>query len=237
MTTMSSDPPPLTSKADVHKFWPQSKDEVILGKHVILEQLQEHHADFLFPDISGEVHEGLWAYMPNGPFHSRADFRSYIKQCAESKDTIFWAIKDRSNSKVLGHNSFLRIDHANAVVEIGNIMYSNQLQRTVGATEAWFLLADRAFACGFRRLEWKCNALNGPSRKAALRYGHVFEGVFRQHMIVKGKNRDTAWYSLLDGDWAREKTTIKEWMDDGNFDESGKQRQSLATVRAAKKLK
>lgn len=113
-------------------------------------------------------------------------------------------------------------------------MYSPALQRTVGATEAWFLLAERAFFTGFRRLEWKCNALNEPSRRAALRYGHVFEGVFRQHMIVKGKNRDTAWYAILDWEWPLQKQVIEEWMGDGNFDGSGRQIRSLAEIRAGR---
>ena len=234
---MSLSSPPVFSRADINNFWPTSKDEVLIGKHIILEPLAEHHAEPLFPGISGDANAALWAYMPRGPFESPADFQNYIRQCASSQDTIFWAIKERKTGKVVGHTSFLRIDSANAVVEIGHIMYSPLLQRTVGATEAWFMLADRAFDSGFRRLEWKCNVLNEPSRRAALKYGYVFEEVFRQHMVVKGKNRDTAWYSILDGDWAVEKMVIQEWMDDGNFDEGGKQRRNLAMIRAARGLK
>lgn len=230
---MSHTTPPLTSQASVQDLWPSSPNETITGKHIILEPLQDHHAPALYPDISGDAHASLWDYMPKGPFYSLSDFQSYITQSASSKDTIFWAIKDLRTGKTVGHTSFLRIDGANATVEIGNIMYSPLLQRTVGASEAWFLLASRAFECGFRRLEWKCNALNEPSRRAALRYGHSFEGVFRQHMIVKGKNRDTAWYAILDGEWPALKQAFERWSDEGNFDESGRQKRSLVEVREA----
>lgn len=227
----TSTPAPLVSSADVLKLWPQGENEIVIGKHICLEPLKEHHANDLFPHVSGSDHAHLWDYMPRGPFLDLSDFQSYIQDCANSKDVSFWAIKDRNTDQVVGHTSFLRIDASNAVVEIGNIMYSPSLQRTVASSEAWFILAERAFSCGFRRLEWKCNALNEPSRRAALRYGHEFEGVFRQHMIVKGKNRDTAWYSILDGDWPRVERAVRAWMDDNNFDEDGRQLSGLVSIR------
>jgi len=221
----------LVSSADNLKLWPQTETEIVNGKHIYLEPLKEHHAEDLFPSVGGETHTHLWDYMPRGPFLNLSEFQSYIRDCANSRDVIFWAIRDRKTSQVVGHTSFLRIDPSNAVVEIGNIMYSPSLQKTVASSEAWFLLAHRAFACGFRRLEWKCNALNEPSRRAALRYGHDFEGVFRQHMIVKGKNRDTAWYSILDGDWPRVERAVRLWMDDSNFDDNGRQLSGLVAIR------
>jgi RimJ/RimL family protein N-acetyltransferase len=224
-------PTPLVSSADFLKLWPQSKDEIVTGKHICLEPLKERHADDLFPSVGGEAHAHLWDYMPRGPFLDLSDFQSYIRDCANSKDVSFWAIRDRKTDKIVGHISLLRIDPSNATVEIGHIMYSPLLQRTVAASEAWFLLAQRAFNCGFRRLEWKCNARNEPSRRAALRFGHEFEGVFRQHMIVKGKNRDTAWYAILDGDWPRVERAMLAWMDDSNFDEDGRQLEGLMSIR------
>lgn len=222
----------LTSSADASKLWPRENNESIAGKHVTLEPLKESHADDLFPDVGGEAQAHLWDYMPGGPYYELDDFRSYIKTCASSKDVCFWAVKDRKMGKIVGHTSFLRIDPSNATVEIGHIMYAPSLQKTAAATEVWYLLADRAFTSGFRRLEWKCNAANEPSRRAALRFGHTHEGVFRQHMIVKGKNRDTAWYSILDGEWPLLNRGLLKWLDDSNFDEDGKQKLSLVAVRA-----
>ena len=231
MSLATSPPEHTVSSANVLKLWPQSKDEIVTGKHICLEPLKENHAGNLFPHVCGEAHAHLWDYMPRGPFHSLPDFQSYIRDCANSEDVSFWAIRDRKTDQVVGHTSFLRIDSSNATVEIGNIMYSPSLQKTVASSEAWFILAERAFSCGFRRLEWKCNALNEPSRRAALRYGHEFEGVFRQHMIVKGKNRDTAWYSILDGEWPRVERAVRAWMDDSNFDENGRQSSGLVSIR------
>lgn len=225
---------PLTSAADPIKLWPQGSNDHIAGKRVVLEPLKEEHADSLFPSVSGEANARLWDWMPSGPFYELADFRTYIKRCTESKDVCFWAAKDRATGKVVGHASFLRIDPANASVEIGHIMYAPSLQRTTAATEIWYLLAERAFATGFRRLEWKCNAANEPSRRAALRFGHTFEGVFRQHMIVKGKNRDTAWFSIIDGEWPLVKGAVQEWMSDGNLDGDGKQKLRLEAIRASR---
>lgn len=231
MSPDTSTTAPLVSSADVSKLWPQNQDEIVTGKHIRLEPLKESHAGDLFPSVGGEANAHLWDYMPRGPFFNIAEFQSYIQDCANSKDVSFWAIRDRKTNRIVGHTSFLRIDPSNATVEIGNIMYSPSLQKTVAASEAWFLLAQRAFTCGFRRLEWKCNARNEPSRRAALRFGHEFEGVFRQHMIVKGKNRDTAWFSILDGEWPRLERAVRAWMDDGNFDENGGQLLGLAAIR------
>jgi RimJ/RimL family protein N-acetyltransferase len=227
---------PLISTADALQIWPQDSNELITGKHVVLEPLKEHHADSLFPSISGQANAYLWDWMPSGPFYELADFQAYIERCAQSRDVSFWAIKDRKTGQVIGHTSFLRIDSANASVEIGHIMYEPSLQKTTAATEIWYLMANRAFASGYRRLEWKCNAGNEPSRRAALRFGHVFEGVFRQHMIVKGKNRDTAWFSIVDGEWPVVKEALLKWMDDSNFDENGKQRLRLEEFRSSGEL-
>lgn len=148
-----------------------------------------------------------------------------------SPDVCYWAVVFRTSDQILGYASFMRVDQSNAVVEIGNIMYAPIFQKTTGATEAWFLLADRAFTSGFRRLEWKCNALNKPSMRAASRLGHTFEGVFRQHMLVKGSNRDTAWYSIIDCEWSKLKEALEMWMQGDNFDAAGKQKMDLVAIR------
>ncbi|KJX98406.1 hypothetical protein TI39_contig412g00017 [Zymoseptoria brevis] len=169
--------------------------------------------------------------MADGPYETIEEFRIHIKRCASSADASFWAVVSRTSGQILGYASFMRVDQANAVVEIGNIMYAPVFQRTTGATEAWFLLADRAFTSGFRRLEWKCNTLNKPSMRAALRLGHTFEGIFRQHMIVKGSNRNTAWYSIIDCEWSKVKEALEAWMQGDNFDASGKQKMDLVAIR------
>ncbi len=141
---------------------------------------------------------------------------------------MFYAIVDRRNGLAVGRAALMRIDPRNRVVEVGNIMYSPALQRTRGATEAMYLLARYVFEdLGYRRYEWKCNALNEPSQRAALRLGFSFEGIFRQHMIVKGRNRDTAWFSMLDSEWPARKREFERWLDKTNFDSQGIQKTSL----------
>ena len=141
---------------------------------------------------------------------------------------------DNSSGRALGYQTFLRIDPANRVIEVGNIMYTPAMQRTPGATEAQYLFAAYVFdTLGYRRYEWKCNALNAPSRRAAERLGFSFEGIFRQAVIVKGRNRDTAWYSMLDGEWPVAKAAFERWLAPGNFDAAGRQRQGLASLRTA----
>ncbi|KAF2715892.1 acyl-CoA N-acyltransferase [Polychaeton citri CBS 116435] len=203
----------------------------INGIHVRLKPLQISDADNLFTSLCGSGNDGLWDYMPSGPFGTREDFTSYIARCAGSTDPLFWCVIDQKSQLPVGYASLMRIDESNRVIEVGNIMYSQSLQKTVAATESWFLLADKAFSSGFRRLEWKCNALNLPSRRAALRYGHKFEGVFRQHMIVKGRNRDTAWYSILDHEWPIRQLALQKWMRPHNFDDNGCQKANLVSIR------
>ena len=129
----------------------------------------------------------------------------------------------------VGYASYMRIEPVHRVIEVGSILYTPRLQRTIGATEAMYLMARHVFEdLGYRRYEWKCNALNAPSRSAALRLGFTFEGIFRQHMIIKGRNLDTAWFSMLDSEWPQRKAAFERWLDPSNFDANGRQRQSLA---------
>ena len=144
---------------------------------------------------------------------------------------MFFAIVPRSSGNAAGYASYMRMDPANGVIEVGNILMTPSLQKTTAATEAMYLMARHIFEdLGYRRYEWKCNANNAHSRRAALRYGFTFEGIFRQHMITKDRNRDTAWFSMLDAEWPARKAAFEAWMDPANFDAEGRQRQSLTQI-------
>jgi len=187
------------------------------------------HGDSLWAGTGGAHNAALWDYMPDGPFRDRSDFDVRLRSRAESPDPMFFAIIDNASGQAVGHASLMRIDTKNRVIEVGGIMYSPRLQRRPGGTEAMYLLARYVFDdLGYRRYEWKCNALNAASRAAALRYGFTFEGIFRQHMIVKGQNRDTAWFSMLDAEWPARKQAFERWLRPENFDENGRQKTPLS---------
>jgi RimJ/RimL family protein N-acetyltransferase len=202
---------------------------LISGRFVRLEPLESaKHGDALWNAVKGPENEGLWTWMAFGPFVSRADFDAFLAKAEVSKDPLYFAIVDQGSGKALGQATLMRIDEPNRVIEVGGLVFSPLLQRTRGATEAMYLLARHVFeVLGYRRYEWKCNALNEPSRRAALRLGFSFEGIFRQHMIVKGMNRDTAWFSMLDSEWPARKEAFERWLDAANFDEQGRQRTAL----------
>lgn len=202
------------------------------GRVVSLVPLDAHaHAEALYEGSCGTAREHLWAYLFDGPFPDRAVFTASLKAKADSEDQIFYSILDHQTGKALGHASYLRIEPAHRVIEVGSILYTPALQRTVGATEAMYLMARYIFDdLGYRRYEWKCNAINAPSRRAALRLGFTFEGIFRQHMIIKSRNRDTAWFSMLDSEWLARKAAFESWLDPENFDGEGKQQRSLTDL-------
>jgi RimJ/RimL family protein N-acetyltransferase len=189
------------------------------------------HGNKLFEGTRGPENEGLWRYLFEGPFATRAAFDSHLKQKARSEDPLFFAILEKSSGDAVGHAAYMRIEPAHRVIEVGSILYTARLQRTAGATEAMYLMARHVFDdLGYRRYEWKCNALNAPSRSAAVRLGFTFEGVFRQHMIVKERNRDTAWFSMLDSEWPKRKAAFERWLDPSNFDAEGRQKLSLSSM-------
>lgn len=209
--------------------WPVH--QVREGAHIRLEPLVEaDHAAALFECGHGGAAEArLWDYMGYGPFVDAQVWQNWVRQAAAMPDPQFYAIVNQRTGLAAGVCSLLRIEPAQGVIEVGHIWYAPALQRTVGATEAMFLLFAHVFdGLGYRRLEWKCNALNGKSRQAALRLGFTFEGVFRQHMMVKGRNRDSAWFSLLDHEWPRVRAGMQAWLDTDNFVD-GQQLRSLAT--------
>lgn len=217
---------------DIAALRPQR--EPLQGRAVTLEPLSTKHTDSLFECIGGDAVENaaVWDYMSVGPFTDKPAFDRYISEKCKSEDPFYFAVLDTASGKAVGFLTLLRIDIPNRVVEVGWVTFSSLLQRTTAATEAMYLLAKLVFEdLGFRRYEWKCNDLNVPSKKAAERLGFVFEGVFRHHMIVKGRNRDTAWYSMLDGDWERVKRGFERWLDPGNFDVEGRQLRGLVELR------
>jgi RimJ/RimL family protein N-acetyltransferase len=191
----------------------------------------QSHGESLFQLTCGKDKEYLWTYLLRGPFADREEFDAYLRQQAATEDPVCFAIVERSSGRAVGWASYMRIEPAHRVIEVGNIMFPPGLRRTAGATEAIYLLARNAFeALGYRRFEWKCNSLNAASRRAALRFGFTFEGVFRQHMVVKGRSRDTAWFSMLDSEWPKRKEAFETWLRPSNFDGEGLQKTSLSTL-------
>jgi RimJ/RimL family protein N-acetyltransferase len=200
------------------------------GRYVTLVPLDPvTHADALYEGSHGDGHEALWRYLFEGPFDDRGTFVRSLERKAAATDAVFLCILDKATGEAAGYASYMRIEPLHRVIEVGNILYTPGLQRTAGATEAMYLMARHVFDdLGYRRYEWKCDSLNQPSRNAALRLGFRFEGVFRQHMIVKGRNRDTAWYSMLDTEWPARKRAFEQWLDPANFTSDGRQKRKLS---------
>ncbi|MFA6961012.1 MAG: GNAT family protein [Opitutaceae bacterium] len=190
------------------------------------------HADELFSANSADEAGRMWTYLPYGPFAARAEYDAWMQRTCCGEDPLFYAICDVNTGRPAGLAAYLRIDPANGVIEIGHLAYSPALQRTTAATEAMFLMIDHVFALGYRRCEWKCDSLNVPSRAAAERLGFTHEGVFRQAVVVKGRNRDTAWFSIIDTEWPARRAAIVRWLAPENFDGSGQQIARLAARSA-----
>ena len=202
------------------------------GRWITLAPLDaEKHAEALYGGSHGGDRDRVWTYLPYGPFRSLGEFVADIELKARSADPLFFAVVDNASGEAVGYQSLMRIDPANRAIEVGHVMYALAMQRTAGATEAQYLFARYVFdALGNRRYEWKCDNLNAPSKQAAGRFGLTFEGVFRQHMIVKGRNRDTAWFAMLDGEWPARKAAYERWLSPDNFDADGRQRQRLSEL-------
>jgi RimJ/RimL family protein N-acetyltransferase len=190
------------------------------------------HAEALYEGSNGDAaREAVWTYLFDGPYTSLDEFRANLEAKARSTDPLFFTVIDNSSGRAVGYQTLMRIDAANRVIEVGNVMYTPAMQRTAGATEAQFLFAKHVFdELGYRRHEWKCHALNAPSRRAAERFGFTFEGIFRQHMIVKGRNRDTAWFAMLDSEWPARKAAYERWLTPDNFDAEGRQKIALSAL-------
>lgn len=203
--------------------------ETLTGRYACVTPIQPVHAEDLYAAFRADRDNRIWTYLPNGPYDNLDDFRAWVDEAATWNDPLMHSIL--VDGKPLGHASFLRIDPKNASIEVGFINFSPRLQRTPAATEAMYLMMAHAFdRLGYRRYEWKCDALNAPSRKAAQRLGFTYEGTFRQATHYKGRNRDTAWFSILDSEWPARKAAFQAWLDPANFDASGQQRCKLQHV-------
>jgi RimJ/RimL family protein N-acetyltransferase len=201
------------------------------GETVRLEPLDvARHGDDLFAASKGA--EETWRYLPYGPFADSGQFLQWLEQRAALTDPLYFTVVDRSAHAARGVATLMSIVPEHGVIEIGHIWFSPLLQRTRQATDAIFVLSRYSFEkLGNRRLEWKCDASNVASRRAAERFGFVFEGVFRQHRVIKGRNRDTAWYSILDSEWPSRRAAFEAWLSRDNFDAAGTQRRSLSEIR------
>lgn len=210
---------------------PAPDGDVLEGRFARLEPLSaDDHAALLFRAYAG--HDELWDYMPYGPFSSAAQYHRWVRDTVADKGHFFYAIQNLETGNWEGVASYLRINPAAGSIEVGNINYSPALQRTRAATEAMALMMGWAFDAGYRRYEWKCNALNHPSRVAAQRLGFSYEGVFRQALVVKGRNRDTAWFAAIDQEWPALREAFRVWLDPANFDETGQQLDRLGSLTA-----
>ncbi|MBG90863.1 MAG: GNAT family N-acetyltransferase [Actinobacteria bacterium] len=201
---------------------------VMTGKWVVLMPVKNtDFASQLFDAYQLDGDGKVWDYLPYGPFDSVAKYRSWMIENCLGTDPQFYAIIDRKTNKALGIASYLRISPENGSIEVGHLAYSPMLQRTRLSTEVMYLMMNRVFELGYRRYEWKCNSLNIKSRQAAERIGMTFEGVFRQMMVVKGRNRDTAWYSIIDKEWPKIRQGFLDWMEDENFNNDNIQKSRL----------
>lgn len=202
------------------------------GRTCRLEPLDPNrHAEELFEAMSLDMEGRNWTYLAIGPFAAFGDFRAWLDKMAAGSDPLFHAVIDRATSRAVGVASYLRIEPANGVIEVGHIHFSPLLQGTPMATEAMFLMMQRVFdELGYRRYEWKCDSRNAPSRAAAARLGFQYEGLFRQALVYKGRNRDTAWFSIIDGEWPRLRAAFERWLSPANFDAEGRQRERLSDL-------
>ncbi len=212
---------------------PQPPRSVMQGRLCRLEPLDPaRHAHSLYVANMLDVDGRTWTYLPYGPFESEHAYRTWIETECGGNDPLFYAIIDHASGNATGVASYMRIMPNFGSIEVGHIHYSPLLQRSPAATEAMVLMMARAFELGYRRYEWKCNALNAASRAAAQRLGFSFEGIFRQTNVIKGRNRDTAWYAVIDQDWPALKQAFETWLSPSNFDETGKQRTRLSELTA-----
>jgi RimJ/RimL family protein N-acetyltransferase len=203
---------------------------VLEGRFGRLEPLDDaKHGESLWREVAGS--DAMWAYMPYGPWPDETSFRAWLRQRQVLADPLYQAVVDAKSGRALGCVTLMRIDVPNGCIETGGIFFSPVLQKTPLATEAIYLQAKHIFDdLGYRRFEWKCNNGNDPSRRAARRFGFSFEGIFRQHMIVKGQNRDSAWFSMLDGEWPARKAAFERFLAPENFDPEGRQKVSLSQL-------
>lgn len=226
---MTRDPRPIGPVVQNWQVPPAPDGAAMEGRYARLERLDaDPHAALLFRAFAG--HDWVWDYMPAGPFASAAQFHRWMRGATAQDDILFHAIYDKERGTYGGFASYLRIKPASGSIEVGYIAMAPQLQRTRAATEAMYLMMQWAFDAGYRRYEWKCDALNRPSRRAAQRLGFSYEGVFRQATVVKGRNRDTAWFAVIDTEWPALSEAFQLWLSPDNFDATGSQKERLSDL-------
>ncbi|KAF1045150.1 MAG: putative ribosomal N-acetyltransferase YdaF [Herbaspirillum frisingense] len=214
---------------------PRPQRIVLAGRYCRLEPVDAaRHSEDLYQAYAQAPDGSDWTYMISGPFPDLPAYRQYAETLQQSEDPLHYAVIDQASGRAVGTMSLMRIEPRHGVIEVGHIALSRQLKRTRVATEAQFLLMRYAFdQLGYRRYEWKCDSLNAPSRNAALRLGFSFEGIFRQAIVYRGRNRDTAWFSIIDGEWPALRGAFERWLAPDNFDIEGRQRQALSALKAA----
>lgn len=225
---MSQPPPPTGFPLPDWQPPPRPPHRALSGQWCRIEPLSPAHAAEIHSAAAADAEGHSWTYLPYGPFRTAADYEAWVADRARSTDPLFFAIIDLQSGRAVGVASYLRIDPANGVIEVGHLYFTPALQSTRAATEAMYLMMQNIFELGYRRYEWKCDALNAPSRRAALRLGFQFEGIFRQAVVVKGRNRDTAWYSIIDAEWPPMKQAFERWFSPANFDAGGRQTRPLS---------
>lgn len=229
MTDLSPSGAPLGDPVPGWTPPPRPGPEAMEGRWARLERLDpQRHA----PEVhaANSASDAVWDYLPYGPFGSEGEWGAWAEGFGGSQDPLFYAIRDLGTGQAAGVASYLRIDPAMGSIEVGHICLAPSLQRTPAATEALFLMMAWAFEAGYRRFEWKCNALNLPSRRAAERLGLSYEGTFRQAAVIKGRNRDTAWFAAIDKEWPALRGAVAAWLASRNFDEAGRQRVALSAL-------
>ncbi|WP_417456051.1 GNAT family N-acetyltransferase [Kordiimonas sp.] len=216
---------------DVIDWQPKARPGLVIleGRYVTLEPLDlAAHGAGLYAAVGGDVNAGLWQYIPLGPFPDKATLCHAMKEAGRHRGWQTMVIRAREGGEALGMASYMRIREEHGSAEVGCVVFGHALQRTRGATEAIALMARHVFDdLGYRRFEWKCNAANDASKRAAIRFGFAYEGTFRNDMVMKGKNRDTAWYSMIDSEWPDVCAAFQLWLRPENFDEQGKQKAKL----------
>jgi RimJ/RimL family protein N-acetyltransferase len=214
---------------------PRPDGSTLEGRWCRLEKLDlKRHGDHLYASAIAAGSEDRFRYLFESPPATRAAFDDWVMRAAAGEDPFFYAVIDRATGRAEGRQALMRITPDHGVIEIGSIVWGPAIARTRVATEALYLFAHYSFdTLGYRRFEWKCNNANAPSRRAAERFGFSFEGIFRKHMVVKGQNRDTAWYAMTDDNWPRIKAGMERWLDPSNFDADGRQKMSLKEASSA----
>jgi RimJ/RimL family protein N-acetyltransferase len=233
---MRNSNPPLGDPVDFQPVAPPGRQS-LRGRHVVVRPLDAaRDAVPLFAASHPPRGDpAIWTYLPYGPYAEAAEMRQALKQAERSEDPLYFTLVPQESGRPSGVASYLRIVREFGVIEIGHIWFGTSMQRTTAATEAIYLMARHAFdGLGYRRLEWKCDALNAASRRAAERFGFTFEGTFRKHMVVKGRNRHSAWYAIIDDDWPAVRAGFERWLDPENFDTDGGQRLSLSELRLSR---